>query len=155
MTDNTTTMMDHISHFGLHYGLLLLGTGGVVEILRVLGIARRDMQALLKEGLNGPRREAVLSRIYSCCFLLAVFAVLLNTGRRIAVAHEAELDAPLVLSLIIAFESVAMLLLVKEYMVRRSRLKLDSYFDEMFPKPKVHLHRRHNDPPVSGERDGH
>jgi hypothetical protein len=84
-------MMTIAKHIAIHYGLLILAVFGVVETLRLLSTAWQDMKALSSAGVNGPRREVVLMRIYQSAFLLAVFGLFLSGGAR--AVHDAPVTA--------------------------------------------------------------
>jgi hypothetical protein len=139
-------MMTIAKHIAIHYGLLILAVFGVVETLRLLSTAWQDMKALSSAGVNGPRREVVLMRIYQSAFLLAVFGLFLSGGARVAMAKEYELLEPLTVTLILMADVSALLLLAKQFTMRRSRRRLDAYHDEMFPtKLGPFAHRRSTD----------
>lgn len=137
-----------ISHFAVHYGLLLLSLGGVIECVRVLRIGLFDMRALELTGSNGPKRIWVHGRLSQSTFLLAVFAVLLALGARIALAPHVEVDVPLVLTLIVSCDAIALVLMLKEITIRRTRTRLDAYYDASKLEEAtavLHGHRRRTD----------
>jgi hypothetical protein len=143
-----------ISHLAIHYGLLLLAFSGVVECVRVLRIGLSDMRALSIQGANGPKRIWVVGRLNQSAFLLAVFAVLLTIGARVALASEAELGHALVLTLVVACDAIALVLMLKEVTIRRTRSRLDSYYDASVQEQVQavhHAHRRSTDPPHKGD----
>ena len=133
-----------VSHLFIHYGLLFLALFGVVQCVRVLRIAMLDMKSLTASGTNGPKRLIVMGRLNQGAFLLAVFAVLTLIGARVALAHEFELASPLVITLIVSSDVIALILGMKEITIRRTRTKLDAYYDETHTAP-THAHRRSTD----------
>ena len=137
--------MNSIEHVIVHYGLLILSVGGVTEIARVLWITLRDLKALDVQGVNGPKRIVVVTRQYQSAFLLAVFAVLLGLGGRVALAKEYEIEGPLILTFIVAVDTIALLLGLKEWTIRRARHRLDAYADHELATRVVHVHRRTTD----------
>lgn len=147
-------MTASIEHFVLHYGLLILSVGGVIEITRVLWTTLLDARALEAQGVNGPTRLAVTTRQHQSAFLLAVFAVLLGVGGRVALANEYELDASLSITLIISCDTIALLLGLKEWMIRKRRDRLDAYAErDLASKRSIFSHRRVTDV-VPGTVDG-
>lgn len=134
-----------ISHWFGHYGLLILALAGVVECVRVLRIALLDMRMLTTEGVNGPKKLSVVGRLTQSGFLLATFSVLLAVGGRIALSGEGELEGPLVLTLVTSCDVIALVLMVKEITIRRTRTKLDAYYDSTQQQISRHGHRRRTD----------
>src|SRR5688500_17435416 len=139
--------MSSIEHVVIHYGLLILSAGVVIELTRLLCVTLRDIKAPNADGVNGPKRLVVLTREYQSAFLLAVFAVLLGLGGRIALAREYELEGSLVLTLIVAVDTIALLLGLKEWTVRKSRARLEAYadLDMAAQQTRLHVHRRITD----------
>ena len=135
----------NLSLLALHYTLGIVSVLGLIQCVRVLSITRRDMSALLAAGVNGPKRLIVEGRRTQSAYLLGAFAVLLLGGARVAFAEDYELDQPLVLTMIISFNILALLLGLKEMTIRRNRLQVDAYYDQENQATVTHGHRRSTD----------
>lgn len=134
----------HINDLIVRYGLIALAIGGLIECIRVFRITLLDKEALTAQRANGGKKIIVETRWTQSAFLLGVFAVLIGLGGRVALASREEMSEPLVTTMVVLVDVVALLLTLKEQRVLKGRERVDNYYDH---QESLYTHRRKTDLP--------